>query len=76
MSKKEYYIDIFRAKKRSVIYFWTRIKAKNGKILWSSEMLTAKHNAFNPVMKLVKLVGKRKCLVTYYDKIKNESEVL
>lgn len=37
--------------------FWTRIKSKNRKIVWTSEIYTTKSNALRPALKLVRDLG-------------------
>ena len=76
----EYYIDVTRVRKYvkgvRVSRWWTRIKARNHKILWSSEIINTKRSAFKPVNDFVKNVGKTKCRVTYYDKINKTKEIV
>jgi len=60
--KVEYYIDVFCATDRKH-HFWSRIKAKNGQIVWTSEVYRSKQGALRPVKRLIKNVGEAKCVL-------------
>jgi len=61
---EDYYMDILRSEDKK--HYWSRIRAKNRKILWASETLTSKQNAMKPIIDLVRYIGKSKCQVMYY----------
>ena len=69
----EYYFDIIRGKKG---HFWTRIRARNQRIIYVSEALSTKQSALKPVWKMVYRIGVKMCRVTFIDERKNTSEVL
>lgn len=71
---KIFHFEIFKAKLHRSIYFWSRIKSSNHKILWASETYTTKQNAEIPVLKIIKYLGKKTCSLTFHDTVKGVSK--
>lgn len=68
MTSITYHFEILKSKNtRGKVYFWSRIKSSNRKIVWVSEQYTTKQNAEIPVLKLIKSIGKRRCSLTFVD---------
>jgi uncharacterized protein YegP (UPF0339 family) len=57
----EYIIEVHRSVIKRRQRWWSRIKSRNGKIVWTSETYTSKQNAMIPVQKLISNIGKKKC---------------
>lgn len=68
---KQYYIEVHRTvtkgKVSGRIHFWSRIKSRNGKIVWTSETYLAKQNAVRPVNKLIEFIGKKNCSLRFFE---------
>ncbi len=71
--EKLYRCEVIRSKRDD---YWNRIRAKNNRILWSSEIYSSKQKALNPIKKFVEHVGVRKCTIKYIDNINKTSEVI
>ena len=54
MPKPKWTFEVIRAGQTK---FWTRIKAQNGQIVWTSEVYTRKANAVRPMMRLARDIG-------------------
>ncbi len=63
---KEYYFEVHESVKKIAQPYWTRIKSRNGKIVWISEMYKSEQGAVRPVRKLIQFIGKKKCSLKFY----------
>ena len=66
----DYLFELIKASNSSGSYFWWRMKASNYKILSTSEVYTAKANAYRVVKKLMVALerGGAKVAYTFIDK--------
>lgn len=60
-TRKKFHFEILSRKRKGEKYFWSRIKGGNYRILYVSEMYTAKHNCLNTAEMFMRALGVHKC---------------
>lgn len=66
----EYRFELFRAKNADgKVYFWWRIRARNFKVILTSETYTQKIGCMKVLRKLMRDLGQNKCSYEFIDKI-------
>jgi len=75
MTLKTYTFEIHKTlNKHGDPHYWSAIKTtSNHKTVWFSETYTSKQNAEIPVLKLINIIGKKKCHLIFHDNVRKLS---